>query len=35
MVTIKINGVEVQADEDWTLLETLNFFGINIPTLFC
>lgn len=33
MVTIKINGVEVQADEDWTLLETLNFFGINIPTL--
>lgn len=28
-----LNGVEVQADENWTLLETAKFYGVSIPTL--
>jgi NADH dehydrogenase/NADH:ubiquinone oxidoreductase subunit G len=33
MVTIKLNGVNVWAEEGWSLLETLGFYGINVPTL--
>ena len=33
MVKIKLNGVEVWAEDDWTILETLRFYGINVPTL--
>lgn len=33
MVDIKLNGVDVQAEKGWSLLETINFYGINIPTL--
>lgn len=33
MLKLKINGVEVQAEEDWTLLEAIRFYGINIPTI--
>ena len=28
-----MNGLEIQAEEGWTLLETARFFGIEIPTL--
>lgn len=28
-----LNGVEVQAEEDWSLLDTARFYGIDIPTL--
>ena len=33
MLTLSLNGVEVQAEEHWTLLDTARFYGINIPTL--
>lgn len=33
MIALTINGVDVQAEDDWTLLETLRFYGINVPTL--
>jgi bidirectional [NiFe] hydrogenase diaphorase subunit len=33
MVTIMLNGAEVQADPAWSLLEAIRFYGINIPTL--
>lgn len=33
MVTLGLNGMEVQAEEGWTLLETARFYGIQIPTL--
>lgn len=33
MIKLTINGVEVQADEHWSLLETIKFYGIGIPTL--
>lgn len=33
MLKLWLNGVEVNAEEDWTLLDTAKFYGINIPTL--
>ena len=33
MVTIMLNGAEVQADPYWSLLEVIQFYGIDIPTL--
>ena len=33
MIKLWLNGVEVQAEEEWTLLDTAKFYGINIPTL--
>ena len=33
MITMRINGLDVQAEEGWTILETCKFYGIEIPTL--
>jgi len=33
MITMKINGVEVKAEEGWTVLEATRFYGLEIPTL--
>jgi NADH dehydrogenase/NADH:ubiquinone oxidoreductase subunit G len=33
MVRIKLNGVEVWAQEDWSLLDTIRFYGLDVPTL--
>lgn len=33
MVTFTINGIKVQAQEGWTILEAANWMGIEIPTL--
>ena len=33
MITFKMNGLEVRAEEGWTLLETAKFYGLEIPTL--
>jgi NADH dehydrogenase/NADH:ubiquinone oxidoreductase subunit G len=33
MIEVKIDGLEVQAEEGWTILETCKFYGIDIPTL--
>ncbi|MBE0520894.1 MAG: (2Fe-2S)-binding protein [Candidatus Methanoperedenaceae archaeon] len=33
MVTFLLNGAEVQADPNWSLLEAIQFYGIDIPTL--
>jgi NADH dehydrogenase/NADH:ubiquinone oxidoreductase subunit G len=33
MITVTLNGLDVQAEEGWTILETCNFYGIEIPTL--
>ena len=33
MLKLKLNGVDVQAEEGWTLLETARFYGLPIPTL--
>ena len=33
MIELKINGLEVKAEEGWTLLEAARFFGLEIPTL--
>ncbi|NOR59210.1 MAG: 2Fe-2S iron-sulfur cluster binding domain-containing protein, partial [Methanosarcinales archaeon] len=33
MVNIMLNGAEVQADPYWSLLEVIQFYGIDIPTL--
>ncbi|MFC1908179.1 2Fe-2S iron-sulfur cluster-binding protein [Chloroflexota bacterium] len=34
MPTLRINGLDVRAEEEWTILETARFYGIEIPT-FC
>ena len=34
MLTLRINGLDVQAEAGWTILETAKFYGIEIPT-FC
>jgi bidirectional [NiFe] hydrogenase diaphorase subunit len=34
MLTLRINGLDVKAEEWWTVLETAKFYGIEIPT-FC
>jgi len=33
MITFKMNGLDVQAEEGWTVLETAKFYGLEIPTL--
>jgi NADH dehydrogenase/NADH:ubiquinone oxidoreductase subunit G len=33
MITFRMNGLEVQAEEGSTLLETARFYGLEIPTL--
>ena len=33
MIELKLNGLEVKAEEGWTLLETSQFYGLEIPTL--
>jgi len=33
MITLVLNGLEVQAEEGWTVLETAKFYGLEIPTL--
>ncbi len=33
MITFTMNGMEVRAEEGWTLLETAKFYGLEIPTL--
>ncbi|MBM3297854.1 MAG: hypothetical protein FJY83_09695 [Candidatus Aminicenantes bacterium] len=33
MITIKLNNVDVQAEEHWTVLEAAKFYGLEIPTL--
>ena len=33
MTTLRMNGLDIQAEEGWTILEAARFFGIEIPTL--
>jgi NADH dehydrogenase/NADH:ubiquinone oxidoreductase subunit G len=33
MITLRLNGLDVQAEEGWTVLETAKFYGLEIPTL--
>ena len=33
MIQIRMNGLDVQAEEHWTILETAKFYGLEIPTL--
>lgn len=33
MVTFMLNGAQVQADPNWSLLEAIRFYGVHIPTL--
>ncbi|MGB7294647.1 MAG: 2Fe-2S iron-sulfur cluster-binding protein [Candidatus Aminicenantales bacterium] len=33
MIQLILNGLEVQAEEGWTILETAKFYGLEIPTL--
>ncbi|MDD8025347.1 MAG: 2Fe-2S iron-sulfur cluster-binding protein [Acidobacteriota bacterium] len=33
MIALKLNGLEVQTEKGWTLLDTARFFGLEIPTL--
>lgn len=33
MIELILNGLPVQAEEGWTLLETAKFYGLEIPTL--
>jgi bidirectional [NiFe] hydrogenase diaphorase subunit len=33
MIKMIMNGLEVSAEEGWTLLETAKFYGLEIPTL--
>jgi NADH dehydrogenase/NADH:ubiquinone oxidoreductase subunit G len=33
MIHLMLNGLEVQAEEGWTVLETARFYGLEIPTL--
>lgn len=33
MVKITLNGMEVEIEEGWTLLEVARFYGLEIPTL--
>jgi bidirectional [NiFe] hydrogenase diaphorase subunit len=33
MIQITMNGLEVQAEEHWTILDTARFYGLEIPTL--
>jgi len=33
MIQIRMNNLDVQAEEHWTILETAKFYGLEIPTL--
>ena len=33
MIELIMNGLPVKAEEGWTVLETANFYGLEIPTL--
>ncbi len=33
MIELILNGLSVKAEEGWTILETANFYGLEIPTL--
>jgi len=33
MITFIMNGMKVQAEEGWSILETARFYGLEIPTL--
>jgi len=33
MVSMRINGLDVQVEEGWTVLEAARFYGLRIPTL--
>ena len=33
MINLTMNGLEVKAEEGWTILETAKFYGLEIPTL--
>jgi NADH dehydrogenase/NADH:ubiquinone oxidoreductase subunit G len=33
MIELILNGLQVRAEEGWTLLETAKFYGLEIPTL--
>jgi bidirectional [NiFe] hydrogenase diaphorase subunit len=33
MIELILNGLQVKAEEGWTLLETAQFYGLEIPTL--
>ena len=33
MIELILNGLQVKAEEGWTLLETAKFYGLEIPTL--
>lgn len=33
MIQIRMNGLDVQVEEHWTILETAKFYGLEIPTL--
>ena len=33
MINLKINNLEVKAEEGWTVLEAAKFYGLEIPTL--
>ncbi len=33
MITFRMNGLEVSAEEGWTILEAARFYGLEIPTL--
>jgi len=33
MINMKINNLEVKAEEGWTVLEACRFYGLDIPTL--
>jgi bidirectional [NiFe] hydrogenase diaphorase subunit len=33
MIELKLNGLAVQAEEGWSLLQTARFYGLEIPTL--
>ena len=30
---ITLNGVKVQVEDEWTILDAAKFYGVNIPTL--
>ena len=33
MISLRINNLDVKAEEGWTILETCHFYGLEIPTL--
>jgi bidirectional [NiFe] hydrogenase diaphorase subunit len=33
MITFRMNGLDVSAEEGWTILEAAKFYGLEIPTL--